>query len=104
MLARAGGSIFEIAAAGRPAILVPYPHATADHQAANVRWMHRRRGGDLDRGLRSSAPESAGRLVGELLGDSPRLAEMAAASRGLARPDAAKRIAAEILATVESHG
>ena len=33
VIARAGGSVFEIAAAGRPAILVPYPHATADHQA-----------------------------------------------------------------------
>ena len=38
-VARAGGSIFEIAAHGRPAILVPYPHASADHQSANARWM-----------------------------------------------------------------
>ena len=33
-VARAGGSVFELAAAGLPAILVPYPHATADHQTA----------------------------------------------------------------------
>ena len=39
VLARSGGSIFEVAAAGRPAILVPYPHATADHQTANAAWM-----------------------------------------------------------------
>ena len=39
VIARAGGSIFEITAHGRPAILVPYPHATADHQTANARWM-----------------------------------------------------------------
>ena len=38
-VARAGGSIFEIAAAGKPALLVPYPHASADHQTANARWM-----------------------------------------------------------------
>ena len=45
-VARAGGSIFEIAAHGRPAILVPYPHAAADHQTANARWMaDARRGG-----------------------------------------------------------
>ena len=38
-MARAGGSVFELAAAGLPAILVPYPHATADHQTANARFM-----------------------------------------------------------------
>ena len=40
-VARAGGSVFELAAAGLPAILVPYPHATADHQTANARFMER---------------------------------------------------------------
>ena len=39
VLARAGGSVMEIAAAGRPAVLVPYPRATGDHQEANARWM-----------------------------------------------------------------
>ena len=38
-VARAGGSIFELAQYGLPAVLVPYPHATADHQTANARWM-----------------------------------------------------------------
>ena len=38
-VARAGGSVFELAAHGVPAILVPYPHASADHQSANARWM-----------------------------------------------------------------
>ncbi len=41
VLGRSGGSIFEVTAAGRPAILVPYPHATADHQSANAAWMER---------------------------------------------------------------
>ena len=40
-VARAGGSVFELAAAGLPAILVPYPHATADHQTANARYMEK---------------------------------------------------------------
>ena len=39
VLARSGGSIFEVVAAGRPAILVPFPFATADHQSANAEWM-----------------------------------------------------------------
>ena len=38
-VARAGGSVFELAQYGLPAVLVPYPHATADHQSANARWM-----------------------------------------------------------------
>src|SRR5436305_2393041 len=38
-VARAGGSVFELAAAGLPSLLVPYPHATADHQTKNARWM-----------------------------------------------------------------
>ena len=40
-LARAGGSVWELAAAGLPAVLVPYPFATADHQAKNARHFER---------------------------------------------------------------
>jgi UDP-N-acetylglucosamine--N-acetylmuramyl-(pentapeptide) pyrophosphoryl-undecaprenol N-acetylglucosamine transferase len=103
VVARAGGSVMEIAAAGRPAILVPYPHATADHQTANARWM-------ADGGAAvviADAELSAGRLAGEataLLSDDARLREMEAASRRLARPDAAERIAAEVLAAARGDG
>ncbi|MGZ6729356.1 MAG: UDP-N-acetylglucosamine--N-acetylmuramyl-(pentapeptide) pyrophosphoryl-undecaprenol N-acetylglucosamine transferase, partial [Gaiellaceae bacterium] len=38
VLARAGGGVWELAAAGKPAILVPYPFATADHQTKNARY------------------------------------------------------------------
>ena len=99
VLARAGGSIFEIAAAGRPSILVPYPHATGDHQHANARWMAD--GGaalivedaELD-------PARLRGLVAELLADPERLERMAAAARDLARPDAAQRIARELLRAI----
>jgi len=97
VLGRSGGSIFEVTAVGRPAILVPYPHATADHQSANAAWMERA-GAAL---VVADAEVSGERLadeVGAVLGDSGRLAEMAAASRGLARPNAARLIADEILA------
>ena len=47
-VSRAGGTVWELAAAGTPAVLVPYPHATADHQTlqrAPLRaWRRRRRG------------------------------------------------------------
>jgi UDP-N-acetylglucosamine--N-acetylmuramyl-(pentapeptide) pyrophosphoryl-undecaprenol N-acetylglucosamine transferase len=97
VLARAGGSIFEFAAAGRPAILVPYPHATADHQRANAEWMAQAGAAILlpDDEL---GPGALRPRVEELIGDGERLGRMAAASRSIAKPDAAARIADEILA------
>jgi UDP-N-acetylglucosamine--N-acetylmuramyl-(pentapeptide) pyrophosphoryl-undecaprenol N-acetylglucosamine transferase len=97
VLARAGGSVFEIAAAVRPAILVPYPHATARHQHTNAAWM-------ADAGAAvvvEDAELTPARVRDEaaaLLSDPARLRGMAEASRSLARPDAADRIADEVLA------
>jgi UDP-N-acetylglucosamine--N-acetylmuramyl-(pentapeptide) pyrophosphoryl-undecaprenol N-acetylglucosamine transferase len=96
-VARAGGSIFEIAAHGRPAILVPYPHAAGDHQAANARWMERA-GAAVVVEDRDLTPERLRATVGALFSDRERLEAMGRASAGLARPDAAQRIAAELLA------
>jgi UDP-N-acetylglucosamine--N-acetylmuramyl-(pentapeptide) pyrophosphoryl-undecaprenol N-acetylglucosamine transferase len=96
-VARAGGSIFEVAAAGKPAILVPYPHASADHQTSNARWM-------ADAGAAIVVPDAEltparlGQEVGALLGDPSRLASMAAASQALALPAAAQTVADEVLA------
>src|SRR6202167_418836 len=89
VVARAGGSLFEIAAHGRPAILVPYPHAAADQQSANARWM-------VQAGAAVAIPDgelSAARLAREtatLLADPQRLDAMAAASARLGRPEAAR--------------
>jgi len=96
VVARSGGSIFEVVAAGRPAVLIPYPFATADHQSANAEWM--RSAGAAS--VFADAELSAERLrqeVEAVLGDPPRLEAMAAAARGLAKPDAARRIADEVL-------
>jgi UDP-N-acetylglucosamine--N-acetylmuramyl-(pentapeptide) pyrophosphoryl-undecaprenol N-acetylglucosamine transferase len=96
VLARSGGSIFEVIAAGRPAILVPFPFATADHQTANAEWM--RTGGAA--AVIPDAELSAERLAAEVtavIGDEARLRSMAAAARALAKPDAARRIADEVL-------
>ncbi len=98
-LGRSGGSIFEVAAAGRPAILVPYPHATADHQSANAELDGARAGaavGPRRRRAQRRAPAGGGR--GGCSATPTRLEAMAAAARGLARPDAARRIADEVLA------
>ena len=96
VLARSGGSIFEVIAAGRPAILVPFPFATADHQSANADWM--RSGGAAT--VITDAELDAGRLAAEVaavLSEPARLKAMAAAARRLAKPDAARRIADEVL-------
>ncbi|MFL5817156.1 MAG: undecaprenyldiphospho-muramoylpentapeptide beta-N-acetylglucosaminyltransferase [Conexibacter sp.] len=97
VVARSGGSVFEIAAHGRPAILIPYAAAAADHQTTNARWM-------ADAGAAVLIPDAdltATRLAhetGELLHDRARLAAMAHASAALARPNAARDIATELLA------
>jgi len=96
VLGRSGGSIFEVTASGRPAILVPYPHAAGDHQAANAAWM-------AAAGAAAVIPddelnkERLAAEVGVLFGDEERLREMAAASAALAKPDAARRIADQVL-------
>jgi UDP-N-acetylglucosamine--N-acetylmuramyl-(pentapeptide) pyrophosphoryl-undecaprenol N-acetylglucosamine transferase len=97
VLGRAGGSIFELTAAGRPAILVPYPHAAAGHQGSNAAWMAKA-GAAIAVPDEELGPERLADEVGELLRDPARLAAMAAASARLAKPDAAGRIAAEVLA------
>jgi UDP-N-acetylglucosamine--N-acetylmuramyl-(pentapeptide) pyrophosphoryl-undecaprenol N-acetylglucosamine transferase len=95
-VSRAGGTVWELAAAGTPAILVPYPHATADHQTRNARFFERGGGAvvvpDADAGARVPA------LVEELLADGSRLERMTTAMRALARPQAADEIAEELIA------
>jgi UDP-N-acetylglucosamine--N-acetylmuramyl-(pentapeptide) pyrophosphoryl-undecaprenol N-acetylglucosamine transferase len=94
-ISRAGGTVWELAAAGTPAILVPYPHATGDHQRLNAR--HFESGGgaivvpepELDR-----VPA----LVEALLADPERLGKMRASMLSMARPAAADEIAEELIA------
>lgn len=97
VVARAGGSIFEIAAHGRPAVLIPYPHATANHQAVNASFMERAGAAIVIPDEELSGPRLA-QEVGRLLADPSRLHAMARASAALARPEAAGEIAGELLA------
>ncbi|MGZ4262056.1 MAG: undecaprenyldiphospho-muramoylpentapeptide beta-N-acetylglucosaminyltransferase [Solirubrobacteraceae bacterium] len=99
VIARSGGSIFEIAAAGRPAVLIPYPYATADHQAANARYMEEG-GAAIVIPDNELTPARLAAEVGRLLADHGRLAAMARASAALAKPDAAREIAREVRAAV----
>jgi len=95
VLARSGGSVWELAAAGKPAVLIPGLFATADHQTKNARYFERGGGAVV-------VPESeigrAPEVVRSLLDDPRRLGDMAVAMRRLARPDAADEIAEELIA------
>lgn len=92
VICRSGGSVFELAAIGRPAILIPYPHATADHQTDNARWL-----AEAGAAIMLTDDECTGprlrELVGALLADRHRLDAMGESARAVARPDAAARIA-----------
>ncbi len=91
VIARAGAStVAELSAIGRPAILVPYPHAAADHQTANARALAEA-GGAVVAPEPLEAPALAEHLRALLEPD--RAAEMAAAARAVGRPDAAQRLA-----------
>jgi UDP-N-acetylglucosamine--N-acetylmuramyl-(pentapeptide) pyrophosphoryl-undecaprenol N-acetylglucosamine transferase len=98
-VSRAGGTVWELAAAGTPSILVPYPHATADHQTLNAR--HFERGGGA---IVVPNAEIAGvpDLVASLLRDPDRLAAMRGAMLAMARVDAAERIAEGVIALARS--
>jgi UDP-N-acetylglucosamine--N-acetylmuramyl-(pentapeptide) pyrophosphoryl-undecaprenol N-acetylglucosamine transferase len=90
VVARAGGSVWEVVAAGKPAILVPYPFATADHQTKNARFFQ------LAGGAITVPETELGRvpdLARSLLGDPDRSKEMGEAMLRVARPEAADEIA-----------
>ena len=95
VLGRSGSTVWEVAAAGRPAIFVPYPFATGDHQAANAQHFVHAGGAIMVRELElDQVPE----LVRSLLDDEHRLARMGAAMLAAARPNAADEIADELVA------
>jgi UDP-N-acetylglucosamine--N-acetylmuramyl-(pentapeptide) pyrophosphoryl-undecaprenol N-acetylglucosamine transferase len=92
-LARAGGSVWELAAAGVPAVLVPSPNVTADHQTKNARYFEGG-GGAVVLGEDALAPDA----IAALLGDPERRRRMSDAMRRLAKPAAADEIAEELIA------
>jgi UDP-N-acetylglucosamine--N-acetylmuramyl-(pentapeptide) pyrophosphoryl-undecaprenol N-acetylglucosamine transferase len=94
VICRSGAStVAELAATGRPALLVPYPHATDDHQAANARAF-------ADAGAGWTIPQSSltpallTERLATLLGDGARLSHAAIQARRFGRDDAAERLAA----------
>jgi UDP-N-acetylglucosamine--N-acetylmuramyl-(pentapeptide) pyrophosphoryl-undecaprenol N-acetylglucosamine transferase len=93
VIARAGAStVAELAVAGRPALLVPLPGAIDDHQSANARALEQA-GGAWVMPQQIFASDALRARLESLLQDSSALTQAAAAARGVARKDAAARLA-----------
>ena len=102
---RAGGTtLAELAAAGVPAVLLPYPHAADDHQRKNADVFVAAGGALLldDRELSGRLDDHLSALLTELAAQPERLAAMSAAMLGMARPDAAADVAALIWSVAAS--
>ena len=98
VLGRAGATtLAELAAAGRPAVLVPFPAAADDHQRKNAAVLTGAGAAEVVEQTDLSGERLAS-VVGRLLGDRDRLATMSRAMRTFARPDAAARIVDRVLA------
>jgi UDP-N-acetylglucosamine--N-acetylmuramyl-(pentapeptide) pyrophosphoryl-undecaprenol N-acetylglucosamine transferase len=100
-LMRSGSTVWELAAAGVPAVLVPYPFATGDHQTKNARYFQSAGGAIL---IPESDLGSVAETLRSLLDDPPRLAAMSAAMKQVAKPDAAETIAEELMALAAARG
>jgi UDP-N-acetylglucosamine--N-acetylmuramyl-(pentapeptide) pyrophosphoryl-undecaprenol N-acetylglucosamine transferase len=97
VVTRAGaGSLFDVAAVGKAAILVPYPYATGDHQLHNARYFTERDAAELLRDDEVTAKTLRSR-VEDLLNDEPRRQKLARNMRALATPEAASEVAERLL-------
>ena len=100
VIARAGAStVAELACAGRPSILVPLPHAIDDHQAANARALAEAGAAWVMPQAQFTAETLCTQLA-TLCSDTVVLAEAADAAASLARPDAARNLADQVLALI----
>lgn len=96
VVARAGAmTVSELSACGLPSVLVPYPHAMNDHQKANASVL-----AEKGAAVMITEDELSGKSLAlsikQLLGDPAKLRDMAKASFGLSRPNAAQRIAESV--------
>jgi UDP-N-acetylglucosamine--N-acetylmuramyl-(pentapeptide) pyrophosphoryl-undecaprenol N-acetylglucosamine transferase len=95
--------VSELAAVGRPALLVPYPHATDDHQTANARAFANAGAGWVVPQPALSPPMLAN-LLTERLGDPAALVLAVSQARRFARDDAAERLADLVLGLLPGLG
>jgi UDP-N-acetylglucosamine--N-acetylmuramyl-(pentapeptide) pyrophosphoryl-undecaprenol N-acetylglucosamine transferase len=98
VVCRAGAlTLAEVCAAGVGSVLVPFPQAVDDHQTKNAEYLVER-GAALLLPQDDQLADNLRGVIGALAGDPARRLAMAEAARGLARPDAAERVADIVLA------
>jgi UDP-N-acetylglucosamine--N-acetylmuramyl-(pentapeptide) pyrophosphoryl-undecaprenol N-acetylglucosamine transferase len=91
-VSRAGAmAVSELVAAGLPAVLIPYPHASGGHQELNARWMEER-GGAVTVNPSDATSDLLLEKIGTIFGDPELLAEMTNSSRRAGIRNAAERI------------
>ncbi len=100
VLARAGSTIAELCAAGKPSVLVPLPTAADDHQRKNAEVLAGA-GAAVMLLQKDATPEVMEQTLEDLLLDGDRRRMMAAAAKRLARPGALERIAGMVLRLAE---
>jgi UDP-N-acetylglucosamine--N-acetylmuramyl-(pentapeptide) pyrophosphoryl-undecaprenol N-acetylglucosamine transferase len=93
IVGRSGAStVSELAVIGRPAILVPFPFATDDHQTANAGVLAQAGAAWLVQ-QRDLSPEALAKLLQDIFANPSELARRAEAAAQLGKPDAAARLA-----------
>jgi UDP-N-acetylglucosamine--N-acetylmuramyl-(pentapeptide) pyrophosphoryl-undecaprenol N-acetylglucosamine transferase len=93
VVARAGAStVAELTTSGRPSVLVPFPHATEDHQRANAKAIDEV-GASILLPHELFTPDALRMHLERLFAEPPLLTGMAAAARAAGHPDAARQLA-----------
>lgn len=101
LVSRAGATtLAELAVLGKPAVLIPYPHATDDHQEKNGRY-YEAGGGVVVLPERELTGRKLAATLAELVGSPARLQAMAAAMRAKGQPEATERIVDVCLELIE---
>ncbi|MFH2093838.1 MAG: undecaprenyldiphospho-muramoylpentapeptide beta-N-acetylglucosaminyltransferase [Pseudomonadota bacterium] len=104
VIARAGaGTLSELCILGKPAILVPFPHAADDHQTANARALEEKGAAVIIKDNELTG-KTLMTMIKALMQDKPRLEKMGNASKALAMPEADLEIAGHILQTKNYRG
>jgi len=102
VISRAGSSIFELAAMGLPSILVPLENSAQDHQRKNAFYYASQGAADVIE-ENNLTPHVLKAEIERLMGDQNKLNKMSEAAKKLAKPDAAEKIAREIIALAIEH-